>query len=95
MMKKDHFMIGLKASLCLRVELKKPRSYEDAIEIAKRKEWKLFRMSQLGMVDSLPIVVEMKRPDSIIQRASIEVLRLVVPPVVPAMAAMVAVDDGL
>ena len=45
MMKKDCFMIGLKTSLCLRVELKKLRSYEDSRDVAKRKEWKLAKMS--------------------------------------------------
>ena len=74
MMKKDRFMIGLKTSLRLRVELKKPQSYEDAIDVAKRKEWKLSRMSQLGMVDSFPMAKEIRRPESIVQRAPVEVL---------------------
>ena len=52
MMKKDHFMIGLKTSLRLRMELKKLQFYKDAKDVAKTKEWKLSRMSQLGMVDS-------------------------------------------
>ena len=51
------------------------------------------------MVDSLPVIVEMKRLEPTIQRASIEVLHLVfplvVPPIVPAMATIVAMDDGL
>ena len=34
MMKKDRFLAGLKNTLRWRVELKKPRSYEEAIEIA-------------------------------------------------------------
>ena len=38
--KKDCFMTRLKTSLYLRVELKKLRSYEDAVDAAKRKEWK-------------------------------------------------------
>ena len=41
MMKKDQFMVGLKGTLRWRVELKKPRTYDDAEEIAKSKEWKL------------------------------------------------------
>ena len=38
MMKKDRFMTGLKTSLCLRVGLKKLQSYEDAIDVARRRE---------------------------------------------------------
>ena len=52
MMKKDRFMAGLKGDIHWRVELKKPQSCEDAMDIAKGKEWKLQRMSQLGMVAS-------------------------------------------
>ena len=45
MMKKDRFMVGLKGDIRWRVELKKPRSCEDAMNIAKGKEWKLQRMN--------------------------------------------------
>ena len=38
MMMKDRFMIGLNTSLHLRVELKEPWSYEDAIDVSKKKE---------------------------------------------------------
>ena len=31
------------------MELKKPRKYEDAVQVAKNKEWKLKRLSQLGV----------------------------------------------
>ena len=31
------------------MELKKPRTYDDAVEIAKNKEWKLDHLTQLGM----------------------------------------------
>ena len=41
-----------RADLRLRVELKKPRSYEEAMEIAKRKEWKL-SMDELNGCDGL------------------------------------------
>ena len=37
-MKKDRFMTGLKGTLRWRVELKKPKSFEEAVEIAKSKE---------------------------------------------------------
>ena len=53
MMKKDRFLGGLREDLRWRVELKKPKSYEHALEVAKNKEWKLKRMSQLG-VESIP-----------------------------------------
>ena len=73
MMKKDCFMIGLKTVLGLRVGLKKPRSYEDAINVAKRKEWKLSKMSQLRVVDSFPMEKEIRRLESTMHRAPLEV----------------------
>ena len=78
MMKKDQFMTGLKTSLRLRVELKKPQSYEEAIDVAKKKELKLIKMIQLGMVDSFPMAKEIRRLESMVQRAPVEVLQLVV-----------------
>ncbi len=57
MMKKDRFMAGLKGTLRWRVELKKPRSYEEAVEIAKNKEWKLDHLAQLGMTP-MPLRME-------------------------------------
>ena len=38
LMKKDPFMTKLKTSLHLRVDLRKPQSYEDVVIVAKRKE---------------------------------------------------------
>ena len=78
MMKKDQFMIGLRADLRLRVELKKPRSYEEAVDVAKRKEWKLTMMSHMGVTDSLPLAMEARRPKPIVQRVPVEVLQPVV-----------------
>ena len=75
MMKKDQFMIGLRADLHLRVKLKKPRSYEEAVDAAKRKEWKLTMMRNMGMRDSLPLVVEIRRSEPIVYRALVEVLQ--------------------
>ena len=49
MMKKDRFLVVLRESLRWRVELKKPRTFEDAVGVAKNKEWKLRRLNQLGM----------------------------------------------
>ena len=59
MIKKDRFMAGLTDTLCWRVELKKPRTYEDTLEVAKNKEWKIKRMSQLG-VETVPKGPEVK-----------------------------------
>ncbi len=49
MMKKDSFIASLKNTLRWRVELKKPPTYDEAVDIAKNKEWKVQRMHQLGM----------------------------------------------
>ena len=83
LMKKDRFMTGLGASLRLRVELKKPRSYEEAADMAKRKEWKLSMMSKMGMTDALSLPVEMRRPEPVVLRAPMEVLQPTIPQVVP------------
>ena len=91
-------MIGLRADLRLRVELKKPRSYEEAVDVSKRKEWKLTMMSHMGMTDSLPLAMEARRPEPTVQRVPVEVLQPVVQPIVsPVVAPTVAVatDDGL
>ena len=98
MMKKDQFLIGLRANLRLRVELKKPKSYKEAMEIAKRKEWKLSMMSKMGMTDALPLPMEMRRTEPIVQRVPVEVLQPIVQPIVsPVVPPTVAVatDDGL
>lgn len=39
MMKKNRFVESLKPNLRWKVELKKPATYEDAVGIAKSKEW--------------------------------------------------------
>ncbi|MCO5552662.1 hypothetical protein L7F22_006178 [Adiantum nelumboides] len=41
MLKKHHFVVGLRGVLKLKVECKRPQNYEDALRIAKDKEWKL------------------------------------------------------
>ena len=48
-LKKDLFMAGLLPSLQLKVESKKLKSFDDAVQIAKDKEWKLQRLRELGM----------------------------------------------
>ena len=45
MLKKDSFIAGLNANLRWKIELKKPVSYEDAVEKAKGREWKNQRLS--------------------------------------------------
>ena len=44
-MKKDKFLASLQDGLHWRLKLKKPRSFEDAFEVVKDKEWKLKRMN--------------------------------------------------
>ncbi|MCO5611980.1 hypothetical protein L7F22_066240 [Adiantum nelumboides] len=41
MLKKHHFVADLRGVLKLKVECKRPQNYEDALRIAKDKEWKL------------------------------------------------------
>ncbi|MCO5557161.1 hypothetical protein L7F22_010720 [Adiantum nelumboides] len=41
MLKKHHFVVDLRGVLKLKVECKRPQNYEDALRIAKDKEWKL------------------------------------------------------
>ncbi|MCO5551584.1 hypothetical protein L7F22_005089 [Adiantum nelumboides] len=72
MMKKDRFLVGLKENLRWRVELKKPRTYEDTLEVARNKEWKIKRLTQLG-VSSLPGVPEMKQANFMQSRGQEEV----------------------
>ena len=98
MIKKDRFLASLQDNLHWRVELKKPRSFEDALEVAKNKEWKLKRINQLG-VDTLQRRVEV-RPGSPMQGyAPKEVQHATVvsvpPPVMPAVIAVAIPDDGL
>ncbi len=62
MMKKDRFVGSLKPNLQWKVELKKPATYEDAVEVAKSKEWKAQKLTQLGM--GIPeIRTEMRRAE--------------------------------
>lgn len=49
MIKKDSSVAGLKATLRWRVELKNPTTFDEAMEMAKNKEWKVQHMTQLGM----------------------------------------------
>lgn len=49
MMKKDRWIVSLKGTLQWRVELKKPMTFEEAVAIAKGREWKEQRMTQLGV----------------------------------------------
>ena len=99
MMRKDRFLANLKQNLHWRVELKKPRTYEDALEVARNKEWKLKILTQLGM-SSLPGVSETNQIDSMQNRFLEEAHPAIVAPpvatqVVPAMVTTVMQDDGL
>ncbi|MCO5584209.1 hypothetical protein L7F22_038132 [Adiantum nelumboides] len=97
MMKKDRFLAGLKENLRWRVELKKPRTYEDTLEVARNKEWKIKRLTQLG-VSSLPGMLEMKQANFVQSRVQEEVHHThvirVVAPVVPPIVTPIQ-DDGL
>ncbi|MCO5548055.1 hypothetical protein L7F22_001511 [Adiantum nelumboides] len=97
MMKKDRFLARLGENLRWRMELKKPWTYEDALDVARNKEWKLKKICQLG-VESLQ-----KRPDfqqiNSLQGRMPEVhpvpLIPVAPQVVPAVVNATVPDDGL
>ena len=98
MMKKDRFLAGLKENLRWRVELKKPRTYEDALEVARNKEWKLKKLTQLG-VSSVSGMSEMMQTESMQSRVPEEVHPVNVVPVAaqvvsPVVTTMVQ-DDGL
>ncbi|MCO5584217.1 hypothetical protein L7F22_038141 [Adiantum nelumboides] len=97
MMKKDRFLAGLKENLHWKVELKKPRTYEDTLEVARNKEWKIKRLTQLG-VSSLLGVPEMKQANFVQSRGQEEVHHThVIPilaPVVPPIVTPIQ-DDGL
>lgn len=56
MLKKHHFVAGLRSVLKLKVECKRPQSYEDALKVAQDKEWKLKHQRELGMLASKPQV---------------------------------------
>ena len=99
MMKKDRFMAGLKGTLRWRVELKKPRSYDHAVEISKNKEWKLDHLAQLGMN-----LVLLRMEPRVLQTGPMvsgQVPRVVAPPIVhtcpPTASTNVAamVDEGM
>ena len=98
MMKKDRFLAGLKENLRWRVELKKPRTYEDALEVARNKEWKLKKLTQLG-VSSVAGVSEMMQKESMQSRVPEEVHPVNVVPVatqvVPPVVTTIVQDDGL
>ena len=98
MMKKDRFLAGLQDGLRWRVELKKPRSFKDVLEVAKNKEWKLKRMNQLG-VETLQRRVEVRPVNPMqghvpkdVQHAT---MVLVSPLVMPTIVAATIFDDGL
>ena len=60
-----------------------------------RGKWKLSMMSQMGMKEALPLAIKTRKQEPIVHRAPVDGLQPMVQPVVPAMAAVVATDDGL
>ena len=51
----------------MQVELNKPSSYEEVVDVAKREEWKISMMSQMVMINSLPLlIIEARKPKSIV-----------------------------
>ena len=52
MMKKDIFLAGLRDTLRLKVDLKKPKTFDNAVKVARNKEWKIQRLKELGMYPS-------------------------------------------
>ena len=80
--------------------MKKPKTYEDTLEVAKNKEWKIKRMSQLG-VEALPKGPETQQIRFIDTRVPEEVhhhvhaVAPIVPPIVPLVPTAPVQDDGL
>ena len=62
------------------MELKKLRTYEDALEVAQNKEWKLKRLNQLRIID-VPRGSQMKQVETIQGKATREASQAVVVPV--------------
>ena len=89
MMKRTKFLAGLGDNLHWKVELKKPRSYEEALEIARSKEWKLQRLSQLG-IDANATRLKMRRvePTSMSNIAPMMMPQVVDTPIVHPMPQM-------
>lgn len=97
MMKKDRFLAGLQESLRWRVELKKPGTFEDSLEVARNKEWKLKRLSQLGM-ETLPRGQEVKHVrfmESQVPREAHHHVHAVAPVVSPVVLVASVEDDEL
>lgn len=91
MMKKDSFIASLKPTLRWRVELKKPANFEDAVEVAKNKEWKAQRLIQLG-VGTPEDRLELKRAE-VVPAVARKVVPVVEPQVVQPVAAVGGNDD--
>ena len=49
MIKKNMFIYGLVTGLKAKVDLKQPSSFEDAVRLAKEKEWKIRRKREFGI----------------------------------------------
>lgn len=86
MMKKGSFIASLKLALRWRVELKNLGNCEDAVDVAKNKEWKAQRLTQLG-VGTPKDKLELKRVE-MVPTAMRRALPVVEPQVVQPMVAV-------
>ena len=73
MLKKDRFLADLKPALRWKVELKKPTNFGKAVEVAKNKEWKMQRMTQLGM-SPLLVRPEVRLLESRVTKAPVSIV---------------------
>ena len=71
MLKKDRFLSSLKSSLRWKVELKQPHSFEEAVEMAKNKEWKIKRLIQLGIKEKSEVEVKIVNQPKVLVRETI------------------------
>ena len=68
MLKKEKFLSSLKSSLRWKVELKQPHSFEEAVEMAKNKEWKIKRLIQLGIKEKSEVEVKIVSQPKVLVR---------------------------
>lgn len=60
------FVAGLKSTLVWRVELKKPTTFDDTIQVAKNIEWKAGRLTQMG-IGSSKDRLEIRRTETLLK----------------------------
>lgn len=54
--KKSSFINGLLPQMKIKVELKHPKTYDDAVRIAKEKEAKMLKMKDMGLFSDTDVV---------------------------------------